>query len=168
VRREHDRIAVLEKLIRLAESEFRGRYQSPLVTAASRHIERFTGGRYDMLVLDESDPSKVNLQVRRSGAEFSESVAKPISRGTIQQIYFALRLALVDQVEGDEPLPLFLDEMFVNWDPGRTAMGLAVLAAMPDDRQAFLFTADPFWAERARDHVGARVVQTPQLAAESD
>ena len=168
VRREHDRLAVLEKLIRLAESEFRGRYQSPLVTAASRHIERFTSGRYDMLVLDESDPSKVNLQVRRSGAEFSESVAKPISRGTIQQIYFALRLALVDQVEGDEPLPLFLDEMFVNWDPGRTAKGLAVLAAMPDDRQGFLFTADPFWAERARDHVGARIVQTPQLAAESD
>ena len=87
----------------------------------------------------------MKLQVRRTGEDFPQNVDTPLSRGTIQQIYFALRLAMVDLVEGDEPLPLFLDEMFVNWDPGRTTSGLAALADMPGDRQVFLFTADPFW-----------------------
>ena len=62
-----------------------------------------------------SDDERVTYELR---ADFPQDVDTPLSRGTIQQIYFALRLAMVDLVEGDEPLPLFLDEMFVNWDPG--------------------------------------------------
>ena len=61
---------------------------------------------------------------------------------------------MVDQVEGEEPLPLFLDEMFVNWDPDRTASGLKALAHMSEARQVLLFTADPAWAERAELEVG--------------
>ena len=82
----------------------------------------------------------------------------------MQQIYFALRLAMVDQVEGEEPLPLFLDEMFVNWDPSRMVGGLEVLMHLPEDRQVFLFTADPYWAERAQNYIGARVLHMPALA----
>jgi uncharacterized protein YhaN len=129
------------------------------------YLKRFTAGRYDLLTVDDADPSDVQLQVRRSGEEFPEPVAPPLSRGTIQQVYFALRLAMVEQVEGEEPLPLFLDEMFVNWDPDRTASGLKALAHMTEDRQVLLFTADPAWAERASTEVGAHIVRTPDLAS---
>jgi uncharacterized protein YhaN len=83
----------------------------------------------------------------------------------LQQIYLALRLAMVDEVEAGEPLPIFLDEMFVNWDPRRTAGGVEVLRDLGPDRQAFLFTADPDWADRASARVNARVVETPAIEA---
>ena len=159
--REHDRLAVLRTVVSLAEESYRERFQSPLLSAAGGHLRRFTGGRYDLLTVDDASSGEVKLQVRRTGEDFPQNVDTPLSRGTIQQIYFALRLAMVDLVEGDEPLPLFLDEMFVNWDPGRTTSGLAALADMPGDRQVFLFTADPFWAERAIKDVPAHIVRTP-------
>ena len=161
VRREHDRLALLRQVVLRAEHSYRERYQAPLLTAAGGHLRRFTGGRYDLLTVDDASSGDVKLQVRRTGEDFPQDVDTPLSRGTIQQIYFALRLAMVDLVEGDEPLPLFLDEMFVNWDPGRTTSGLAALANMPGDRQVFLFTADPFWAERAVQDVPAHIVRTP-------
>ncbi|MDE2899333.1 MAG: AAA family ATPase [Chloroflexota bacterium] len=161
VQREHDRLALLRQVVLMAEHSFRERYQAPLLTAAGRHLRHFTGGRYDLLTVDDASSRDVKLQVRRTGEDFPQDVDTPLSRGTIQQIYFALRLAMVDLVEGDEPLPLFLDEMFVNWDPGRTTSGLAALADMPGDRQVFLFTADPFWAERAVQDVPAHIVRTP-------
>jgi len=165
VRREHDQLAMVQQVIRLAEQRYREQYQSPLLNSAGVYLERFTAGRYDLLTVDDADPSDVQLQVRRSGDEFPEPVAPPLSRGTIQQVYFALRLAMVEQVEGEEPLPLFLDEMFVNWDPDRTASGLKALAHMTEDRQVLLFTADPAWAERASTEVGAHIVRTPDLAS---
>ncbi len=163
VRRQHDRLALLRQVILTAERSYRERYQAPLLTAAGRHLRRFTNGRYDLLTMDDVASTEVELQVRRTGEDFPTTVDTPLSRGTIQQIYFALRLAMVDLIEGDEPLPLFLDEMFVNWDPERTSSGLEALAAMPGDRQVFLFTADPYWAERAAAAVPtAHVVRTPQ------
>ena len=161
VRREHDRLALLRQVVLMAEHSYRERYQAPLLTAAGCHLRHFTGGRYDLLTVDDAASGEVKLQVRQTGEDFPQNVDTPLSRGTIQQIYFALRLAMVDLVEGDEPLPLFLDEMFVNWDPGRTTSGLAALADMPGDRQVFLFTADPFWAERAIKDVPAHIVRTP-------
>ena len=161
VRREHDRLALLQKLVQEAETSYRERYQSPLLSVAGRYLRGFTHERYDLLGVDDASSSGAILQVRRKGEDFPQDVDTPLSRGTIQQIYFALRLAMVDLVEGDEPLPLFLDEMFVNWDPGRTTSGLAALADMPGDRQVFLFTADPFWAERAIEDVPAHIVRTP-------
>ena len=161
VKREHDRLALLRQVVLTAERSYRERYQSPLLTVAGAHLRRFTGGRYDLLTVDDAASGDVKLQVRRTGEDFPQDVDTPLSRGTIQQIYFALRLAMVDLVEGDESLPLFLDEMFVNWDPGRTTSGLAALADMPGDRQVFLFTADPFWAERAVQDVPAHIVRTP-------
>ena len=162
VRREHDRLALLRQVVLEAEHSYRERYQSPLLSAAGRHLRHFTDRRYDLLTVDDAASGEVKLQVRRTGEDFPQDVDTPLSRGTIQQIYFALRLAMVDLVEGDEPLPLFLDEMFVNWDPDRTTSGLAALAAMPGDRQVFLFTADPFWAERAvQDVPAAHIVHMP-------
>ena len=41
----------------------------------------------------------------------------PFSQGIKEQVYFALRLAAIDHLDADEErLPLFLDEVFVNWD----------------------------------------------------
>ncbi len=160
-RRAHDRLALLSAAVREAERRYREKHQSPLLAAAGAHLAHITAGRYDLLTVDETGGDGVRLRVRRRGEDFPLVVAHPLSRGTLQQIYLALRLAMVDEVEAGEPLPVFLDEMFVNWDRRRTAGGVEVLRDLGPDRQAFLFTADPDWAERARAQVNARIVETP-------
>ena len=166
VHRAHDRLALLAAAIAAAERAYRDAHQSPLLEAASGHLASITGGRYDRLIADDSTGDAVRLHVRRRGEAFPVVVGHPLSRGTLQQIYLALRLAMVDQVEGEdaERLPLFMDEMFVNWDPSRTDRGMAVLREIGRSRQVFLFTADPAWAERTSAQADAVVVTTPQLA----
>ena len=51
-------------------------------------------------------------------------LAHPVSTGTLEQAYLSLRLAIVDHLDrGGERLPLFVDEVFVNWDQERRARG---------------------------------------------
>ncbi len=166
VHRAHDRLALLAAAISAAERAYRDAHQSPLLEAASGHLASITDGRYDRLIADDSTGEGVRLHVRRRGEDFPVVVGHPLSRGTLQQIYLALRLAMVDQVEGEdaERLPLFMDEMFVNWDPSRTGRGMAVLREIGRSRQVFLFTADPSWAERTSAQADAIVVATPGLA----
>lgn len=164
--RAHDRLALLAAAISAAERAYRDAHQSPLLEAASAYLASITDGRYDRLIADDSTGEGVRLHVRRRGEDFPVVVGHPLSRGTLQQIYLALRLAMVDQVEGEdaERLPLFMDEMFVNWDPSRTGRGMAVLREIGRTRQVFLFTADPSWAERTSAQADAVVVATPGLA----
>ncbi|MCY4114046.1 MAG: AAA family ATPase [Chloroflexi bacterium] len=166
VHRAHNRLALLAAAISTAERDYRDAHQSPLLEAASDYLASITDGRYDRLIADDSTGDGVRLHVRRRGEDFSVAVGHPLSRGTLQQIYLALRLAMVDQVEGEdaERLPLFMDEMFVNWDPSRTGRGMAVLREIGRTRQVFLFTADPAWAERTSTQADAVVVATPGLA----
>ena len=161
----HDRLALLACVIREAEHQYRERFQSPLLKTATCHLERITAGRYDLLTVEDTGPDGARLMVRPRDEDFPVPVKHPLRRGTMQQICLALRLAMVDQVEGGEPLPLFLDEMFVNWDPHRTARGVEILAGLGEDRQVFLFTADPRWAQTAAELVRAHLLSTPALAA---
>ena len=165
VHRAHDRLALLAAAVAAAERAYRDEHQSPLLESASAHLAGITDGRYDRLIADDSTGDGVRLHVRRRGEDFPVVVGHPLSRGTLQQIYLALRLAMVDQVEGEdaERLPLFLDEMFVNWDPSRTGRGMAVLREIGRSRQVFLFTADPAWAKRTSAQADAVVVATPGL-----
>ena len=166
VHRAHDRLALLAAAVAAAERAYRDEHQSPLLGTASGYLAGITNGRYDRLIADDTAGDGATLHVRRSGEDFPVAVGHPLSRGTLQQIYLALRLAMVDQVEGAdaERLPLFMDEMFVNWDPSRTDRGMAVLREIGRSRQVFLFTADPAWAERTSAQADAVVVTTPQLA----
>jgi uncharacterized protein YhaN len=69
------------------------------------------------------------------------ALAPPVSTGTLEQAYLSLRLAIVDHLDqGAELLPLFIDEVFVNWDQERRARGLEVMARISEQRQVFVFT----------------------------
>ena len=69
-----------------------------------------------------------------------------LSRGTREQLMLAMRLALIGcREEKEEPLPLILDDVTVDFDPERTAAVMAELRrfAAADGggkRQVFFFT----------------------------
>src|SRR5690606_3488410 len=95
---------------------------------AGEYLDLITGGRYVRLFLEPTDKGE-RLTLQERGNPFPYPVEDvPISRGTLDQIYLALRLAVIDHLDADqEPMPLFLDEVFVNWDEGRRERALLLL-----------------------------------------
>lgn len=61
-----------------------------------------------------------------------------LSRGTLEQFYFAFRMAVGSIVTQEEPLPLLLDETFAMYDDDRLRQTLRLLAA--NGSQTILFT----------------------------
>jgi uncharacterized protein YhaN len=58
----------------------------------------------------------------------------------VEQIYLAIRLALTELLFAQEPLPILLDDPFVNFDPDRRAAALRLVKAISQRHQVLLFT----------------------------
>ena len=73
-------------------------------------------------------------------------VGPPLWRGTLEQIYVEpCGLALVDAIDAEAKLPLFLDELFAHWDAHRLDALVRVLGAV-EGRQVVVFRpATPRW-----------------------
>lgn len=160
VARERDRLFLLGRLIQVAERRFREEHQPDLLRRAGQHLAGITRGRYPRFVLADSDHDEpFVLDAPHLPAPLT--VDAPLSTGTREQAYLALRLAIVDHLdEGREPLPLFLDEVLVNWDPARRAAGLELLTRLSGVRQVFLFTCDPSLAQEVEER-GGHLVHLP-------
>ncbi len=63
-----------------------------------------------------------------------------LSYGTIDQFYFAFRLAIIDIIKQDLNLPLILDDCFVQYDNRRLLNVLDFLSEQSSSRQILLFT----------------------------
>jgi uncharacterized protein YhaN len=158
--RERDRIAFVASTIAAAERRFRERHGPAFLAAAGRHLAHITGGRYHgvHLAADSPEAGAPRLELVREDGE-RRPVAPPLSRGTLEQVYLALRLALLDELDPTSLLPLYLDEALVNWDDRRSD-GLIALLGSLGGRQAIVGTCHPELAERLAAS-GAVVVATP-------
>ena len=61
-----------------------------------------------------------------------------VSYGTMQQVYFALRLASAGLLSGESEVPVILDEPFAMYDEKRLESALRILSGSA--RQVILFT----------------------------
>ena len=94
-------------------------------------LVQMTGGRYSSISLDERMDVNINTPDRL--LKISQ-----VSFGTMNQIYFALRIAAGELLSGGKNLPLLLDEPFAMYDDERLKDALAFLAG--SGRQTLLFT----------------------------
>jgi len=157
VKRQRDQRSLLRALIQRADRRYREQHQPPVLRAASAYVTTLTDGRYTSLATEDRSAG-ATLTVTTADDPFPRPVRHPLSRGTRQQLYLALRLALVDHIDSPDPLPLLLDEMFVNWDPTRTGAGLRILQDIARKRQVLLMTCQPRFAARVHEAVGARLI----------
>lgn len=155
--RERDRKVLLANLITEADRRFREVHQPDVVRRAQDYVASITGGRYSSLVMtDEKPPRSVRLRTAEGPLV---DVGSSLSKGTKEQVYLALRLAVADHLDaGAERLPLFMDEVLVNWDVERARRGLELLHRLSQNRQVFLFTCHPPLAEELAQS-GARRIE---------
>jgi chromosome segregation protein len=63
-----------------------------------------------------------------------------LSQGTRDQLLLALRLAVLDLLAQEVPLPLVLDDPFAHWDERRLARAREMLRALARERQVVLLS----------------------------
>ena len=116
------RAAVSLFLERIRE-EYEQNRQPETLREASNYLSQLTGGKYtriwtplahDILFIDTANGQPLPVQV--------------LSRGTREQLFVSLRLALVAAyARRGIHLPMILDDVFVNFDAGRTRVACSVL-----------------------------------------
>ncbi|MGI9628852.1 MAG: hypothetical protein ACR2QM_18600, partial [Longimicrobiales bacterium] len=155
--RHRDRAYVLAQLVREADRRFREAHQPDILLSAGRQLSHITGGRYDRILVGDGDDGAFYLNGPESPKPVK--VGLPISTGTREQVYLALRLAIIDHLDAHgERLPLFMDEAFVNWDANRRDRAFELMSRIAETRQIFFFTCHPEMAEELEDR-GGKVIR---------
>lgn len=153
---ERDRWALLARVVAIAEKQFRDKHQPDVLKQASAFLGVITDGRY--VKIDYNEETK-GLGVLGADSLEVWKVDAPLSRGIRDQIYLCLRLALVEHLDaGVETLPVFLDEVLVNWDTRRRKNGYALLKEFTKARQVLLFTCHQWLADELALELDPRLV----------
>jgi uncharacterized protein YhaN len=125
--------------------------QPQVLRHASLFFSMMTEGRYPRIIapLDGTD-----IQVERNdGVRLAPEL---LSRGTAEQLYLAMRLALVrDYALHVDPLPVVFDDVFVNFDPHRTRNTFHAVQELAQTHQVLLFTCHPQVVAMAEEIVPA-------------
>ena len=111
-------------------TEIHDSFGQQLNQAVSEVFSEVTGQKYQDLKVDE----KLEVKVSWNG---NYVLLDRLSAGTIDQVYFALRLAVADLLLGKEELPLLLDDSFALYDESRVK---AALVRISKRKQIILFT----------------------------
>ena len=132
-RREYQAISIAMETLQQANAQLQQRFSPQLNRAAGALLSRLTGGKYHALSLDK--------ELEASAAEARDVLphsALYLSKGTVDQIYLAVRLAVCDLCLPDAPL--VLDEALAAFDDVRAKRALELLQELSEQRQILLFS----------------------------
>jgi len=135
---EQEATAYAASLIEEAARDRHARIAPRVATAAGQYLGRITNGAYNEVMV--SRELTISVRIPQT-AQLADDPKRRLSKGTVDQIYLALRLALVQSISASgETVPLILDDPFANYDDARLANALALLQEISKTHQILLFT----------------------------
>ncbi|NSW92224.1 MAG: AAA family ATPase [Firmicutes bacterium] len=148
------------EVLKEASLEIQRDYMPALNDRMGYYIKQITGGKYKDLRADDK------LMLKVLGPERVDIVpVLQLSGGTIDQMYLALRLAMVDLIsQKEESLPLIMDEVFTQFDDVRVEETLKLINEMSNGRQIIMFTCKKREVDIAREICrGVNVIKMPNV-----
>ena len=139
---EIESLELAESVIEKIAEEYYMEVSDELNGEISRWVSLLTNGAYDSAGLDKDG----KLWILTEGHKIQPEA---LSRGTLEQIYLALRLAAGTVMMQEEEMPIFLDEAFAMYDDVRLTQTLKALAATK--KQILLFTCQKREAELLKE-----------------
>ena len=143
LRRRQQALALAAETLEKTAAEMGDQTAGILNRRASEIFAAFTDGAYQSLRMDGERHLSVWDGVRNIPAE-------RLSRGTVEQIYLAVRLAAAD-ILLEEPVPLILDDVFAFYDDNRLESALKWLSSQR--KQVIIFTC-----HKREEEIAKRVV----------
>jgi uncharacterized protein YhaN len=126
-------MAIIEEVSRDKHARLAPRLES----RASVLLAQITGGAYESIRI--APDLSITLAMPGSGAE--KKPEKTLSKGTVDQVYLAIRMALVETLsENGEPVPMLLDDPFANYDDERLRRTMELMRILGEQRQILIFT----------------------------
>jgi len=125
---------------------------APAVNAfLSDGFSQITEGRYERAHVDPAT-LRVSLLVPETGQVLSDP---PVSRGTLTAAYILMRIGLAQHISNiGEPVPLVLDDPFVDMDAHRLQRMLDFILSVSEGTQVLLFTKDSQIVDWFNEHCG--------------
>ena len=120
-------LSMMENLSGRIQDSFGNRLQA----LSSELISQITGGKYEKLVIQEDLSVSINTRDRLIPLE-------QVSRGTMEQIYLAVRLAAARVLWPKESMPVIVDDLFAHYDDLRLKRTLEMF--QKNENQLILFT----------------------------
>ena len=150
LKERRDVYSLTREVLDAARQETMARASDLVAPLASDYIIEMTGGRYRKIWLEDTTFTP-HVAIPEQG-EDSRCEIGQLSCATIEQIYLAIRLALTQLLFEQEPLPILLDDPFVNFDAVRREAAIKLIKEISKDHQVLLFTCSNDYDEYA-DHV---------------
>ncbi len=130
---------------------FEAAYQPQVLRRASEYFALLTAGRYQRVMTPLEGESF--LVINRQDSHIPP---ERLSRGTSEQLYLALRFALIQEYSQEgRSLPLILDDILVNFDPHRARQAVRLLQEMSHSHQLLLFTCHPHMLNLIQETLGS-------------
>ncbi|MFT5050532.1 MAG: hypothetical protein ACI8QZ_001934 [Chlamydiales bacterium] len=156
---DYVRLRLASNLLRRRIERHRAENQDPTVALASELFSQITCGSFSGLTLDYDDNEEPTI-VGVRGEDGAHLPVEAFSKGTADQLYLALRLAyLQNRLVGEEPMPIVLDDILVDFDDQRALATLDILAELARRTQVILFTHHEHIRDLARRALGADVLK---------
>ncbi len=133
---EHEALLIAMKALTAANARMQERFSPDLGRVSGKWLSRLTDGKYSAVTLsrelEAAATEKEDVMPRKALA---------LSKGTVDQLYLAVRLAVCQLcLPKEERVPLLLDDALVAFDDKRMKLALDCLMDMAKERQVLLFT----------------------------
>ena len=129
-----------ENIINLAMQNLTQAYEEMKTTitpkftqSLSSSISKITKNKYNKVTINNENA----IIIENDKGEYIQ--ADKLSTGTIDQLYFSLRLSMIDDLS-KEKLPVMLDETFAYFDNNRLEQSLRYLSEELGEHQSLIFT----------------------------
>jgi len=146
---ELDGLTIAMTALKDANARLQERFSPELNALASQYLARLTGDAYSSLTLNR----ELEGTAQRAGDILPHS-ALYLSRGTADQLYLAVRLAICALCLEEKP-PIVLDDALAAFDDERLALALKLLKELAGEQQVLLFSCQN--REQAALPVGEKV-----------
>ncbi|MBD3349070.1 MAG: AAA family ATPase [Candidatus Eisenbacteria bacterium] len=134
---------------------------SVLEPVVERILSRITLARYTDVIVRKD----LGFSVANAGAQDGvpdKIGTEDLSTGTVDQLYLAIRYALLEFLSEHEGAPFILDDALVNSDPERRSAALELLHEISDERQVIMLSCENHGQEFAD-----RVISLPAVNGRS-
>lgn len=126
-----------------------------LAQLASEYLSTITDGAYTELLINPE--MQISIRIPQTQA-LNQDPERMLSKGTVDQIYLSLRLAMINILSEDaEQIPMVLDDPFAHYDDTRVHSAMKLMAEVGEHSQVLLFTCRDD-VVRAAEALGAPVL----------
>ena len=134
-RTDFARLLLAKHMLETAVASWESKRQPEVYAKASRLLSLMTEGRWTQVALTSEGTLEVSDAFMRTRPPVH------LSLGTCQQLYLALRIALLTSADNvGRAIPILADDILVNFDEQRRVGAARALVELAETRQVILFT----------------------------